>query len=458
MIEILRLILPLLLLLYFLVKGIKSPLFFLGIPFLIFMRESIFFSYLKIFSIPGKLLVILGFIWLVIFWILFLIIRIYKKPHKIYNTLQLNGLDFCVIGLVIITLIGLGTTISESSQMTGVFKEFINLISLFAGFFIIKNWASFFEPEELEKFLLSLVILNSVAAFLYILHQGLHFKIYLEKEYLTAIFNGQIITRTFWFMPQLPFLAVAFCLINWKKNPFVFTVLLFVNSIATVITYFRSFSIILVSLFLLYSLLIGLKSGKYGMIVKNILLYSLSGILFILILTKVFPANTNYIIDRFSQITNPQLARGPNNLDIRFTMSKNVISGIDDNKKIIGMGSVTEYQTPMVSLMKESLADVVWTGVIFRWGFVGLLFFIFLNIFSVFKAFTLFMKSEGVVSNLALLLLLYIFSQIIESFIDWTFMSEHGFATGLWYFALLSLLLGYKNSGTSPDGNKYLLN
>ena len=61
------------------------------------------------------------------------------------------------------------------------------------------------------------------------------------------------------------------------------------------------------------------------------------------------------------------------------------------------------------------------------------------------------MKSEGVVSNLALLILLYLFSQIIESFIDWIFMSEHGFATGLWYFAILSLILGYKKNEIPPE-------
>ena len=173
-----------------------------------------------------------------------------------------------------------------------------------------------------------------------------------------------------------------------------------------------------------------------------------------MVISKVFPTNTNYIISRFSEITNPQLAKGPNNLDVRWIMSRNVISNIDEEKKIIGMGSVTKYQTYWAVLMKEALADMVWTGVIFRWGFVGLVLFIFLYIYSLFKAFILFMKSDGVVSDLALLVLLYLFSQIIESFIDWIFMSEHGYATGLWYFAILSVLLGYKKNEVSQDGDK----
>jgi cell division protein FtsW (lipid II flippase) len=198
----------------------------------------------------------------------------------------------------------------------------------------------------------------------------------------------------------------------------------------------------------------GFKKGRLWLAVRNVLLYCLLGVLFLLVISKVFPTNIDYIINRFSELTNPQLARGPNDLNFRFTMSRNVISNIDEEKKIIGMGSVTEYQTYWAVLMKEALADMVWTGVIFRWGFVGLILFILLYIFSLFKAFILFMKSDGVVSDLALLVLLYLFSQIIESFIDWIFMSEHGYATGLWYFAILSLILGYKKSEISPDRDK----
>ena len=63
------------------------------------------------------------------------------------------------------------------------------------------------------------------------------------------------------------------------------------------------------------------------------------------------------------------------------------------------------------------------------------------------------MRSDGILANLALFILLYIISQIIESFVSWTFMSAHGLATGLWYFAVLSALLGFeKNKGQDDQG------
>src|SRR5664279_4703650 len=84
---------------------------------------------------------------------------------------------------------------------------------------------------------------------------------------------------------------------------------------------------------------------------------------------------------------------------------------------------------------------MVWTGVIFRWGIVGLILFILLYIFSGYGALNFYLKSEGLLSDLGLLFFLYIFSQIIESFVSWTFMSGHGFGTGLWYMCMLSALL-----------------
>jgi hypothetical protein len=447
MTELLRLVLPYMFILYFIVKGIKQPLYLLGIPFLMFMSESIFFEGVKLFRIPGRLYFGLMFIWLVIFRILSVILPLINERIEInYTPRRSNAMDYCIMGLIIISFVGLTMTIINYSILTGVFKEFFVLISLFVCYFLMKNWTLNYKPEVLESFLFSLLIINSIAAILYILHQGLHFKIYLAPEYQTEIFNGEEITRTFWFMPQFPFFSIAYCLVNRNKRPFIFTGLLIINLLATFITYFRSFLIIAVFLFLTYFILTGLKNGKLGLVVKNILIFLIVGIIGFFLMIKIFPANTKFFMERFSEITEPKRSREPNNLEYRFTMTGLIISNIDENDKILGMGSVTEYQVPWVLNMRQTTADMVWTGVIFRWGFVGLALFIMLYIISIVKAFNIFMKSDGVLSNLALLFLLYLFSQILQSFIDWTFMSGHGFAVGLWYFAMLSSLIGFKNN------------
>ena len=59
-------------------------------------------------------------------------------------------------------------------------------------------------------FIKALVIVNTLAAVLFILHQGLHLPVYLVTEYQTISFMGQRITRSFYFMPQLLALAIAY--------------------------------------------------------------------------------------------------------------------------------------------------------------------------------------------------------------------------------------------------------
>jgi len=442
--------------LYFFVKGIKQRLYLLGIPFLMFMSNSIFFEDVKLFKIPGRLNFELMLLWLGFLWIVSIIFGHDEAKNTTGNTRRLNVLDFCIIGLILISFVGLGMTLINYPILTGVLDEFMFLISLFAGYFIIKNWSSHNRLELLEDFLYSLVIINSIASFLYILHQGLHLQIYQEAENITEIFNGVEITRTVWFMPQFLFFSVAYSLVQREKSPFVFTVLLIVNLLAIFITYFRSFIVISVILFLFYFLLTGFKKGRLGLVIKNIFIFIALGVLGVLMLSKLLPTNTKFFLNRFTELTQTSATSGPNNMEYRFMMTNNVISNMGDGNRILGMGPVSENQLSIVSPMKETTADMVWTGVIFRWGYVGLILFILLYGYSFIRAFNIYMKSEGVIADLALLFLLYIISQVFQSFIDWTFMSPHGFAPGLWYFAMLSALVGFnKNTLLSDEKTVY---
>jgi|WetSurMetagenome_2_1015567.scaffolds.fasta_scaffold01023_8 hypothetical protein len=450
MIELLRLVLPYIILLYFIAKGIKEPIFFLGIPFLIYMGASVFFDKVKIFTIPGSLYYALFFLWLVFFWIVSIIIR--SKEKKEFDHIpKLNAMDYCVFGLILISFLGLGLTFLQFSNLNDVFKEFVVLISLFASYFIIKNWASNTDPNILSKFLYSLVIINSIAAFLYLLHQGLHIQIYKSDEYSAEIFQGEEITRSFWFMPQfLPF-SIAYLLVFKEKRSFVFYALLSVNSLAVFISYTRSSLINVVMIFLLYTVLIGIKKGRMGLVIKNIIIYSMAGIIGFFIISKILPANTQYFVSRFNELSEVSATSGPNNLEYRFIMTGIIISNMNNDKKILGMGPVSENQISGVNQMKATTADMVWTGVIFRWGYIGLTLFVLIFVLSLISSFFFYIKSEGILSNLALFIFLYIFSQIIESFVSWTFMSGHGLATGLWYFAILSALLGFKENKVKDE-------
>lgn len=443
MISMFRHIFPYLLVLYFIFRGIKQPLFFLGIPFLMFMSESIFFDGVRVFKIPGSLSYGLMFFWLILLRFVAIIFSKEDNKSDFTYTNRFTAMDFCVLFLLIISFIGISTTFIKYDDLTDVVKEFIVLVSMFVCYFIIKNWTSRNSPEDLVDFLQSIVIINSITACLYIMHQGLHIGIYPSEEYSVDIVQGVEITRTFYFMPQfLPF-SIAFLLIFKHKRPFVFYMLLIINVLAIFISYTRSFLINAIFIFVLYFIITGLKEGKISMVLRNIFVFTFLSVFGLVLISKLLPANTKFFMDRFSQLNETSATSDPNNIEFRFQMTGLIISSMDEDKKILGMGPVTENQVSWVREMRATTADMVWTGVIFRWGFVGLMIFIFLYFFSGTNAFIYFMKSEGVLSDLGLLFLLYIISQVIESFVSWTFMSGHGFATGLWYMGMLSALMGF---------------
>ena len=138
--ELIRLLFPYVLIVYFVRKGIKEPLYFLGIPFLMYMSQSIFFEGVKLFTIPGRLLWALQFIWLILVWIVSIIFDKDKREDGISKVLRFSAMDFCIFGLLIISFIGLGLTVINYSVLTDVFKEFIALISLLVSYFIMKRW------------------------------------------------------------------------------------------------------------------------------------------------------------------------------------------------------------------------------------------------------------------------------------------------------------------------------
>src|SRR6185437_11901516 len=94
-----RHILPYLLVLFFLYKANKQPLYLLGIPFLMFMSNSIFFENAKPFQIPGSLYSQLMFIWMILLWLLSK--SFFKRRYNKEVSNKLNTTDYGIILLII---------------------------------------------------------------------------------------------------------------------------------------------------------------------------------------------------------------------------------------------------------------------------------------------------------------------------------------------------------------------
>lgn len=438
--------LPYLLLFYFFYRSVKEPLFLIGVPFLIFIRNSIFFDTIRYFQYPyDERADIFLTVWLMIFFAIFYYKSKQSYNDRIYNPININILDYCVFGLIIISGIGLGNVLSEYYIIDDVFIQFFILISLFLGYFIMKIIVKYTKNITLADFLFNIVIVNSIASCLFIIHQGLHFPIYKGQEFISEVFQGVLITRTFWFAPILWFFSISYLLVFKKLTSLPILGLFGVNFLALFLSYTRSTLIISIMLILLYYILTSIKNRDYSILARNIILGLVFGILFFQVVSYFLPANTNYFVSRFETIKPNPNEKQDNTLIQRFTNTSGIIGEISDSKLIFGFGPVTERQLPIVENMLTVTADMVWTGVIFRWGYVGLFLFSLLYIASAVKAFNLFMQNEGLLSDFGLLLLLTIISQIFDGFIGWTFLSPNRYALGLWYLGILSGLVYRKN-------------
>lgn len=448
--------LPYLLLLYFLVRSFREPFYLLGIPFLIFLRYCIFFDKIKIFNIPGSLSSdIRLLLWLIIIWLIFSILPLLHtgfKREKLNTYKGFNQLDLFVIVLMVISVIDFITVQRDYIIVKDVLNEFFTMIALFLGFFIIKSIVSYVNPFTLRNFLFIIVIINSIASLFYFIHQGLHFNIYdnnYTEEYSSELFQGVTITRTFWFMPILWYFSIAYLLIFKRARSIVNIGLIVINFLAIFISYTRSALAEGIIVLGLYFFLMGIKNRNYASIIKYFLGISIGAIIFIFAVSRFLPASTNYFMNRINEVKQDPTDEESNSLIVRFQNTGDIFSKMKSDKRVIGYGPVTESQLPWVEDMQATTADMVWTGVVFRWGYTGLLLFVLLYLVALFKAFKLFMRNIGVLSQFGLLFLLMIVSQIIESFFSWTFMSPDRFAMGLWYFAVLSALIGYNKEKDS---------
>ncbi|HQP77473.1 MAG TPA: hypothetical protein PL069_08670 [Saprospiraceae bacterium] len=440
MVELLRTLLPYLLLGIFLLKGFRRPIYFLGVSFLMYMSESIFFETVKIFQVPGRILPVLKMIWMIIFWLLPFIFQLYIGRGIRRSRQNAGILDYLILVLIITTIIGLAISLMTYPVSDGIIMEFFMLLSLFIGYFIIRDWSFSCKPEVLKGFLLSLVMVNTLSAVLYILHQGAGLGIYDIEEYIEEIFGGERITRSFWFMPQLLFFSIAYLLVFRADRPLIYTVMLIINLGAVFITYSRSTLIVSLFLIVFYFIILGFKENRIGYIIKNIVLYMVIAVIGLIAVIKIFPTNAQYFQDRFRELTEERSPYQINSLEYRIERTAGVVESIDAGKIIFGMGPVTEDQEPSVPVMKSITSDMVWTGVAYRWGIIGIVVFILLYVYAFLKSYRIFVKSTGLISHMGLMFMIILVSQILEGITSWTFLSGHGYATGLWYFAMVAVL------------------
>jgi hypothetical protein len=440
-----RLLLPASLVIFFSWKSFHCRIFLLGIPFLQVMGNSIFLEKLIIFTRPARLpSSVLILEWVFFVWVLTVGILDPKNRNNLkWRDLFGPPLVFPEEGLLIV-LVGVWffnfvSSIYNTMDFNGVFITGVDLGCMFLGYLLVRGIISNATRRDIDRFLYAIILINAIAAILYILNQGLHFPIYEGDQHQTEVFMGTLITRTFWWMPRFYFLTIAFVISRSKWN---------LSSIAIlIITFTNAFFSYSRNTFIIYGCMIALAliiSAFKRKILRSLLrLVGIiaAGILFFWVISLVFPAEFLYLNERFQEINSSPAISSVSNFAVRLDDYNRTYAMIQNKNPLSGLGMVSQVTNPAILYLTKWTADITWVGVLYRYGVIGVIFFTSLFITFGYRALNgYFQTTSQIEEEYWLMFFLIILATLAESFISWTILDPRNITLSLWFFAFIAVM------------------
>jgi hypothetical protein len=434
--------LPAGLLLYFVWRALRQRVFLLGIPFLMYMSFSVFFDKAKPFWIPGRLAsadhVML---WLVVVWVLTFDLllperrRAEQRP-RVFGPALSSPEEFVLVGFAGLATLELVLTVLRFGELSLTLGQAKGFVYLFAGYFLLRGILCHASRSDSLDLLTSLVVVNTLAAGLFVLHQGLHLPIYAAVEYQTITFMGQQFTRSFYFMPQLLTLSLAFCFAKPKWSVFWVAVMI-VTLAALWVSYTRSLLLIAVAVFFVVLGVRLLKARQAGRAVRRALaIVAIVGVFGVVAFASL-PVQSRYFVSRITATTQTGSVVGDTNLQNRMEKLRRVYAWIAPESHVLGQGYVTAGQEPTAKDIEWMSADLVWVPVLYHLGVLGVAAVLLLYGAAGWRALSMSLSGDEEAEFVALVLLGALAGTLIESLFSVSFLNAARYPMGLWLFALL---------------------
>lgn len=445
---------PALLLLYFLERSLRQRVFLLGIPFLMFMSFSVFFDKAKPFWVPARFdPVDHVMLWLVIIWALYFDLLLPRRRRRMHER-QLFGPRLCppeelvVVGFAVFVVLEIVLTAVHYSGLGSAVTEAKSFTFLVVGYFLLRGICCHAGRKETLDFVAAIVVVNTIAAGLFVLHQGLHIHIYNATEYQSIIFQGQRLTRSFYFMPQLLPLAIAYCVAKRKWGVFWFGV--FVVTLAAVwVSYTRSLLLIAVIEVVVVLAVRLFKAREAWPALKRGL--QIVGVVIVLGLVAfaVLPTQSNYILSRLHLATAKGGPVHDTNVQSRIDSFRTAY-GYTGGNELTGAGFVSAVQDPRVSTVDSLASDLVWVPTVYRLGLVGVVLVVLLFGTAAWRAARLSLSGDDDAEFLTLILFGTIVGVFLQGFVSWTILDPARSPLALWFLAVLTAETCRRRSAAHP--------
>ena len=192
----LLLLLPLAAVAYFVWQSTRSRIFLLGIPFLQFFRESVFFESLRPFWIPGRFsTVVITMLWLVVVWAVCTDRLLPARRRAAEERVPPFGPrplpeELLLVALAVVLALSVVATAIRNNDLSSAVGEASGVVFMLLGYLLVRGIVCHSDRTEVMRFIQAIVVVNTVAAALFIIHQGLHIQIYSAEEYFDDGLQG----------------------------------------------------------------------------------------------------------------------------------------------------------------------------------------------------------------------------------------------------------------------------
>jgi O-antigen ligase len=422
----------------------RQRIFLLGIPFLMFQYVAVFFNNVRLFWVPGRLEPVdLMMIWLVIVWAIFFDfplparLRAGQSP-RVFGPALSSPEEFVLIGIAALAALELPLTVLRFGAIGPALGEAKGFIYLFVGYFLLRGMFSRANRRDTIDLITALVVVNTIAAGFFVLHQGLHLPIYAgATEYQIFVFEGQLITRSFYFMPQLMTLALAFCFAKPKWGLFWMAAFL-LNMAALWVSYTRTLIVIAAVELLVILGLRMLTANQAGRTIRRALVIGVVVVVAGAVAFAVLPGESRYFMSRIAETDQSGTVTGDRNLQNRARKMQRIYNSISTESVLLGQGYAAPRQEATADDIYWMSADVVWVPVLYRLGVTGVVGFIAAYGLFGWRALRLSLAGRGEAEFLALVISAALVGQLLSGLTSWTILDPQRYPMGLWLFAILA--------------------
>ncbi len=447
------LVLPTVLLLYFLWRSLQQRVFLLGLPFLMDMYHSIFFERLRPFWVPSQwsaadhMMFWLLATWVVYFDLLLPRGRQSMRERHLFGPRLSAPEEIVLVGLAAYMLLRVGMTALHYMDLGSAISEARNPLYIFAGYFLLRGMLAHAGRKDTVDFLTAVVVVNTIAAGLYVLHQGLHWYIYIGvTEYQWIVFNGETLSRSFYFMPQYLPLAVAFCA-AMRRWSLLWLGVLGVTLAAIWVSYTRALVLVAIAEIAVIMTVRLLKQRDAWPAARRVVQLIVVMSVFVVAALTVLPTQSAYLISRITETQSIGGALEDHNLELRSTWWRTTDQWLGDGNRLLGAGFPSAAQDARVTEIGIMAPDLVWVPTLWNLGLLGVVVIAALFIAFGWRAASMSLASDGDAAFLPIVLLGVTVGVFLLGFVEWTIFDPYHTPIALSFFALLAVERSRQRAG-----------